>query len=274
MSADTAAAGALRRDSASLGVSRYLLPLNIPKTNKDLQKENTTSNDPSISRLMPPRFNPHRKFQVTKGFGKQPALDTGANIAAGAGPSKTPRPVSNPFEDSYASSVENDSYQPSNTISSGSSFTHPIVDTPDTGYLSTQEHEFFKDRASPEKKIRTPINPLSMNPRVLPGSSKRHSDGSSSTGGSGTDRIEPVPPPNAETRPHPQRSPLAETTLSPEVAIKQASEVQRVTVKDQKRGKRNIVIQKYMVTVGLVAIKYVTPSSPFSKFWPCLESYH
>lgn len=59
-----------------------------------------------------------------------------------------------------------------------------------------------------------------------------------------------------------QRDHEVEAAPTPATAIKQASEIQRATIQDQKRGKRNITIQKYMVTAGLVAVKYEVRCSP------------
>lgn len=45
-------------------------------------------------------------------------------------------------------------------------------------------------------------------------------------------------------------------TTTPELVVQEASEKQQhVTVHDERRGKRNIVAQKYMVTAGLIGLK-------------------
>lgn len=215
--------------------------------------------DSSRQQTAPPlRYNGHRKYHTPKPYVKTAGYDTGA------GSSRSSRPPSNPFEDSYASSVENDSYQPSNTVSSGSSFTQMNVDTPDTGFISTtQENSFFKDRGPPGKKIRTPVT--SVGHSRIPRRGKERRSEESTTASSNHEMPEPVQPPLAATGPSPQISPLAETTTTPEVAIKQASEAQRVIVKAQKRGKRNIVIQKYMVTAGLIGLKYVSSPATWTR---------
>lgn len=210
---------------------------NVLKTAHDLSK---TAFPP------PPKLNAYRKYHVPH--------HTAAGLA---------RPPSNPFEDAYASSVGDDSYQPSNTVSSGSSFTQPNLDSPEPGFPAggpnENENDFFRDRGPPpEKKIRTPPASSQGSSRgIRAGDHPRKQSSESSTGGDSIREVaQPARPPNAVARLPAQRpSPLAETTTSPELAIKEASEAQRVTAKDQKRGKRNIVIQKYMVTAGLIGLK-------------------
>lgn len=189
----------------------------------------------------PPKRNSNRKYQIPY------------HNAAGFS-----RSSSNPFEDSYASSVGEDSYLPSNTISSGSSFTQANLDIPDAGFLSVgHESDFFRDQRPAEKRIQTPATSSQGSlPALRPVDASKQSSESSAGGDSIHVVSQPTKPPNAAARlPGHASSPLAETITSPELAIKEASEAQRVTVKDQQRGKRNIVAQKYLVTGGLVAAK-------------------
>lgn len=199
--------------------------------------------DPSkVAFPPPPKLNAYRKYHIPH--------HTAAGLA---------RPPSNPFEDSYASSVGDDSYQTSNPVSSGSSFTQPNLDTPDPAFLpAAHGYDFFRHQGPPERKIRTPATSSQGSSHVTrPGDPRKHSS-ESSTGGDSIREVvaQSTRPPDAAARPPLQGpSPLAESTTSPELAIKEAGDAQRVTVKDQKRGKRNIVAQKYIVTAALIGLK-------------------
>ena len=170
-------------------------------------------------------------------------------------------------DDGYSS---NDSYRA--TASSQSSFVqgNGPAETPDTA-LALNEKNPFEDVPAPERSIILPNVNRPPVPRAPPRCARRSSE-SSTPGRRSSGDVVPRPDDDAgaaaaaATIPTDGSSPRADTT--PKEAIKAAGEVQREAIALQKRGRRNIVIQKYVVGAALVAIKYVYNTPPsFTQKW-------
>lgn len=146
-----------------------------------------------------------------------------------------------------------DSAQPSCTVSSKSSINQGPSETPNTNYGSDVGHEIFKPATPPVRDIEPPMRSAAR-PR-LPERVARRSD-EHSQDGNVPQTVDPEEAPiSLERRPQDQMDQQVDAEPTPATAIKAASDAQRATEKLQKRGKRQIVTQKYIATAGLICAK-------------------